>query len=58
VTEQDELPAVYRSLSTAGLARLHETYTARLQHAQSPQLRSMLERRLRFLEAELAQRDE
>lgn len=54
----DELPAIYRSLSVEGLVRLRDTYVRRLEHAAAPAIRSMLERRLRFLEAELARREE
>ena len=56
MSEDDELPAIYRALSVEGLQRLLSTYIVRLDCARSLYLRETLARRVRFIEAELARR--
>lgn len=55
-SELDELPAVYRALSDAGLHRLRGIYEGRLQVASSAWLRSFLQNRITYIDTELARR--
>lgn len=58
MTEDDELPAVYRSLSVEGLETMRAGYERRLQGTRSPWMQTFLGTRIQFLNDELARRQE
>lgn len=55
--DEDELPAVYGSLSWAGLQNLRARYQSRFDASSHGVLRDSFERRLRFLDLELSKRE-
>lgn len=58
MSEDIELPAVYRSLSAEALRRLLESYRVRHAAVRGTLLRNLFATRIRFLEAELEGRPE
>lgn len=58
MSEDEELPAVYRSLSVTGLEAMRARYKKRLAATRSPWMRDFLKTRVRFIEYELERRRE
>lgn len=58
MTEDDELPAVYRSLSVEGLETMRAGYKKRLSNTRAPWMQQFLSTRIQFLDQELARRED
>lgn len=56
MSDEDELPAIYRSLSLEGLLRLRTLYVSRKN--ESGVLRGFYSRRLEFIDEEVSRKNE